>query len=180
MQYLYISYPEHDYDFAHRLVDDLQAEGYVVFVDTVTDAGTMAWAAETRHAIRSAGAVLMILDPARGRRVGMRHEGIVANRGRKPTFVLLRSEGSLPRYLTRATVINFAGPYEQGLKQLLSLLPDAAALLTAPDNRSRRTPRRPPRPPKPGIRRWLWRGVLLAGVLVACLAAGIALGVISL
>ena len=178
MQYLYISYPAHDHVFAHRLVDDLQAAGYVVFVDTVTHTGSMAWAAETRHAIRAAGAVLMILDPARGRRVGMRHEGILAKRGNKPIFVLCRSAGDLPRYLARAMRIDCSGPYDEALERVLEALPDPRQLLSAPASVTRRGPRRPPRPPEPEARRRLRRILFVGSVLAVCLVAGIALGVI--
>ena len=178
MQYLYISYPEHDRDFAHRLVDDLQAAGYVVFVDAVTPVGTMAWAAETRHAIRGAGAVLMILDPARGRRVGMRHEGVLAGRRQKPTFVLLRSAGDLPRYLARATVLDFSGDYERAFRQLLQALPKPADLLTA-STPVPRALRRPPRRQGVRLRNRLWWAAGIGLALGLCLLAGIALGLIS-
>ncbi len=177
MQYLYISYPEHDREFAHRLVDDLQAAGYVVFVDAVTPVGTMAWAAETRHAIRGAGAVLMILDPARGRRVGMRHEGVLAGRRHKPTFVLLRSAGDLPRYLTRATVLDFSGDYGSAFQRLLEVLPEPAQLLTAPIPPPRPLTR-PPRQQGARLRNRLWWAAGIGVVLGLCLLAGIALGLI--
>jgi hypothetical protein len=178
MQYLYISYPESDFGFAHRLVDDLQGAGYAVFVDAVAEAGTMPWAAETRHAIRSCGAVLMVLSPAEGRRVGMRHEGILANRRRKPVYVLRRSAGDLPRYLQRANVFDFSGEYEPALQQLVAALPDAATLIEAPDPMPQRRPRRPPRQPNRTRRRMVW-AVVWGVVLIACLALlGIALGAI--
>ncbi len=177
MQHLYVSYPDHDYDFAHRLVDDLQAAGYVVFVDAVAARGTMAWAAETRHAIRAAGAVLMILDPARGRRVGMRHEGILAGRRRTPTFVLLRSPGDLPRYLSRATVMDFSTEYDAALGQLLAGLPAPAQLLVA-EVPLRRPLRRPPRRRDSRWReRLVWALAMVAG-LALCLLVAVAFGLI--
>jgi hypothetical protein len=178
MQYLYISYPDNDYQFAHRLVEDLQRAGYAVFVDAVAEAGTMPWAAETRHAIRSCSAMLMILSPAEGRRVGIRHEGILANRRRKPVYVLRRSEGDLPRYLQRATVIDFSGEFEPAFQQLEEALPDAATLLNAPDPTPQYRPRRPPRQPNRTRRRMMW-ALAWGAMLVVCLALlGIALGVI--
>jgi hypothetical protein len=177
MQYLYVSYPDHDYDFAHRLVDDLQAAGYVVFVDAVAARGTMAWAAETRHAIRSAGAVLMILDPARGRRVGIRHEGILAGRRRTPTFVLLRSSGDLPRYLGRATAIDFSTQYDAALADLLARLPSAAQLLAAAAPQ-RRPLRRPPRRRDSRWRERLVWTLAVVAVLALCVLAAIAFGLI--
>jgi hypothetical protein len=179
MQHLYISYPPNDYDFAHRLVDDLQARGYVVFVDPVSQAGTMQWAAETRHAIRAAGVVIMILSPGEGRRVGIRHEGILANRQKKLCCVLLRSPGDVPRYLHNAKMLDFSGAYEGALAELLAVLPAPQALLSAPNPFPRRRPRRPPRQPEQARRR---RRVVLvtSGIIgmLLCLALGIALGVI--
>ncbi len=177
MRHLYVSYPDHDYDFAHRLVDDLQAAGYVVFVDAVAALGTMAWAAETRHAIRAAGAMLMILDPARGRRVGMRHEGVLAGRWRAPTFVLLRSSGDLPRYLSRATVIDFSAEYGTALAGLLAGLPSPAELLAA-EAPVRRPLRRPPRHRDSRWRERLVWGLAAVAVLAVCLLAAIAFGLI--
>ena len=177
MQYLYISYPDNDYEFAHRLVDNLQAAGYTVFMDAVSDAGTIAWAAETRHAIRACGAMLMILSPAEGRRVGIRHEGVLAKRRHKPVYVLQRSLGDLPRYLQTATVIDFSGDYDPALSQLLAVLPDAEALVAASDPLPRR-PRRPPHPPNRTRRRIAWV-VALGGAALLCLLAGIAFGVIQ-
>ncbi len=177
MQYLYVSYPDPDYDFAHRLVDDLQAAGYVVFVDAVAARGTMAWAAETRHAIRAAGAVLMILDPAHGRRVGIRHEGVLARRRRTPTFVLLRSSGDLPRYLGRAKVIDFSAEYDEALADLLAGLPAPAELLAA-EAPLRRPLRRPPRRRESRWRERLVWALAAGAVLAVCLLAAIAFGLI--
>ena len=177
MRHLYVSYPDHDYDFAHRLVDDLQAAGYVVFVDAVAALGTMAWAAETRHAIRAAGAVLMILDPARGRRVGMRHEGVLAGRRRTPTFVLLRSSGDLPRYLGRTKVIDFSAEYDAPLARLLAGLPSPAELLAA-EAPVRRPLRRPPRHRDSRWREWLVWTLVAVAVLALCSLVAIALGLI--
>ncbi|MCL4239629.1 MAG: TIR domain-containing protein [Anaerolineae bacterium] len=177
MQHLYVSYPDHEYAFAHRLVDDLQAAGYVVFVDAVAALGTMAWAAETRHAIRAAGAVLMILDPARGRRVGMRHEGVLAGRRRTPTFVLRRSPGDLPRYLGRATVLDFSAEYEGTLAELLARLPSPAELLAA-EAPERRPLRRPPRRRDSRWRERLVWALAVVAALTVCLLVAVALGLV--
>jgi hypothetical protein len=180
MQYLYISYPENDYPFAHRLVDDLQAAGYTVFVDAVSDVGTVAWAAETRHAIRSCGAVLMVLSPAEGRRTGIRHEGILAHRRKRPTFALLRSPGDVPRYLQQAVQVDFSGDYGPALAQLCAVLPAPASLLAAPDPMPQRRPRRPPHPPNRFRRRMVWVVTLTTLALVCLALLGIAFGVVSL
>ncbi|NLX08871.1 MAG: toll/interleukin-1 receptor domain-containing protein [Chloroflexi bacterium] len=178
MQHLYISYPSDDYEFAHRLVDDLQAAGYPVFVDAVSETGTMAWAAETRQAIRSAGAVLMILWPDRGRRLGIRHEGVGARRRGKPTYVLRRSPGDLPRYLADAPQIDFSGDYDPALRDLLAALPPASVLIESAPLPTPRRAIRPPRQPEDQAarRRVTWLVMLL--VLLAILALGIAFGVI--
>jgi hypothetical protein len=181
MQHLYISYPENDYTFAHRLVEDLQAAGYPVFVDAVSSVGTMAWAAETRHAIRTCGAMLMVLSPAEGRRMGIRHEGILAKRRHKLVFVIRRSPGELPRYLQDATVIDFFGDnYETAWVQLSGALPPAADFLKMDEPvPARRRPRRPPRPPALARRRRrLVMAVTALVALAACLVTGIALGLI--
>ena len=177
MRHLYISYPEDDYEFAHRLVDDLQAAGYPVFVDAVSIAGTIAWAAETRQAIRACGAVLMVLSPADGRRVGIRHEGILANRRHRPVYALRRSPGDLPRYLLGATEIDFSGEYDSAFGALLAALPDATELLAASSPLPRRRPRRPPHPQNRRRRRIAWSVGLLLAVVIG-VAAGIAWGVI--
>ncbi len=176
MQYLYISYPEDEHDLAHRLVADLQAVGYMVFVDAVSVPGGMAWAAETRRAIRSAGAVVIILSPEEGRQPGIRHESVLARRRDKPVFVLRRSAGELPRYLGGATEIDFTGEYEGAFEALRAALPGAAELLAAPDPAASRPPRRPPHKPDRQLRRRRIAGALV--VLALLLVAGIALGVI--
>lgn len=171
MQHLYISYPESDPDFAYRLVDDLQAANYPVFVDAVSNLGTMAWARETRHAIRSCGALLMVLALEDGRRVGIRHEGVLARRRQKPVFVLLRSPGELPRYLAGATVIDFSGDYHAAFEQLVAELPSAMSLLAA-ESAAPRGPRRPPRQVerhKRQVRTWLMVGLVIIGVLLVVL-----------
>jgi hypothetical protein len=184
MQHLYLSYPENDYAFAHRLVEDLQAAGYPVFVDAVSSVGTMAWAAETRHAIRTCGALLMVLSPAEGRRIGIRHEGVLANRRRKLVCVIRRSPGDLPRYLHDAAVIDFfddqGGNYENAWAQLSAVLPSAADLLKSGEPvPGRRRPRRPPRPAALARRRRRLVMVVVALVIIAaCVMSGIALGVI--
>jgi hypothetical protein len=177
MQHLYISYPPDDHEFAHRLVTDLQDGGYPVFVDPVTQAGTMAWAAETRRAIRGCGAMIMILSPEEGRRTGIRHEGILARRRHKPVVVVLRSPGDVPRYLEHATMVDGTRPYEAVLPDVLAAVPSPASLLLSPDPAAQiRPPRRPPRliSRKQRRRRFLVAVTLVvAGVLL-----GIAFGII--
>lgn len=183
MQHLYLSYPENDYGLAHRLVDDLQAAGYPVFVDAVSSVGTMSWAAETRHAIRTCGALLMVLSPAEGRRVGIRHEGVLAKRRHKPVYVLRRSPGEVPRYLQDAVIIDCASDrYDSALAQLLAVLPPVERLRSANVALPRRShrPRRPPRHPVLARRRrrFVMGLVLLLIALAACLTLGIAFGLI--
>jgi hypothetical protein len=177
MQYLYISYPEADHTFAHRLVEDLQAVGYTVFVDAVGDVGTVAWANETRQAIRACGALIMVLSPAEGRRVGIRHEGVLAKRLKKPVVVLLRSPGDLPRYVQHGAVVDFSGDYDPAFEQLRTALPSALSLLAAADSSAGRRPRRPPHLPNRRRRRLVWAiwWLLLA---LMCVLAGIAFGII--
>ncbi len=181
MQHIYVSYPQDDYAFAHRLVADLQIAGYAVFMDAVSQAGTVAWATETRHAIRSSGAVLMILSPEDGRRVGIRHEGVLAKRRQKPVYVLRRSPGDVPRYLSQAVIVDCMGEddYQRALGALIGVLPPALALLTTPVPVPNRPVRRPPRQPEQARQRR--RVVIVASVLIvvaACVLAGIAFGVI--
>ena len=173
MQHLYISYPDDDRAFARRLVDELQAVGYPVFVDAVSQVGTVAWAAETRRAIRAAGAVLMVLSPQSGRRVGTRHEGVLARRSRKPMVVLRRSPGDLPRYARHAAVVDCVGEADDlTLRALLAALPPAEALLAAPSIPPLRPPRRPPLHPRQARQR---RRVVLALLLATGLAAALGL-----
>ena len=176
MQHLYISYPDERLRFAHRLVEDLQAAGYPVFVDAVSSVGTMSWAAETRHAIRTCGAVLMVLSPAEGRRVGIRHEGVLAKRRHKPVYVLRRSPGDLPRYLTEATVIDCADQQYRlraagtarrsasGSRTLDGRMSPAAAPSAPPTASPRSGP--PPPPAGDGC------SLLLIGVLALCRGTG--------
>lgn len=165
MQHLYISYPPSDYDLAHRLVDDLQAAGYAVFVDAVSETGSITWASETRRAIRTCGAMIMLLTDSR-RRVGIRHEGILANRRHKPVFVVAGAPQNLPRYLLRGTVIPYTGDYDSIRDQLLATLPSAAYLLTS----DALPVHRRPRPPQTRSRR---RILTCAGLIL--LLAGICL-----
>ena len=180
MQHIYVSYPEDDHVFAHRLVNDLQVAGYAVFVDAVSQKGTVAWAAETRQAIRSCGAVLMVLSPEDGRRVGMRHEGVLAKRRQKPVVVLRRSPGDVPRYLAQATAVDCMSDddYDRALADLINVLPPAGLLLAAPNPMPVRV-RRPPRQPEQARqRRRVVIAVSVLVVLAVLVLAGIAFGVI--
>ena len=178
MQHLYISYPPDDADFAHRLVSDLQASGYPVFVDPVTETGTMAWAAETRRAIRGCGAVIMILSPEDGRRTDP-HEGIGAAAA-KPVVVVLRSPGDVPRYLEHATKIDGTQPYEDVLREVLAAVPSPANLLLSPDPAAQvRPPRRPPRLlSRQQRRRRFWAIAAVGVALAVAVLLGIAFGII--
>ncbi len=152
MQYIYLSYPKHDGEFALRLVDDLQSAGYLLCMDAVSEPGSMAWAAETRRAIRGSGVVILILTPEQGRRTGIRLEGIGAKRRKKPLIVIRRSPGALPRYVQDAAILDGTGPYEALWESLLPLLPSPAALIAAPPPNIRPM-RRPPRQPADALRR---------------------------
>lgn len=175
MRPIYISYPDSESEFAHRLVDDLQTVGYVVFMDAVSNPGSTAWANETRRAIRNSGALVMVLSPENGRRTGTRHEGVLALRGNKPFFVIRRTPGELPRYAQGATTIDCSGDYEAGLSVLLAALPPATALLQ-PVSR----PKPQPRPPRQMscLRQRRVRIGLGISILLFCLVLGIVLGVI--
>lgn len=170
MQHIYLSYPADEQALAYRLVDDLQDAGYTVFLDAVNEPGTMAWAAETRRAIRTCGVVIILLrlDKPR-RRVGVRHEGILARRREKPVIVIALTPGDLPRYLAHASRIDFTGAYDALHDAVFGALPDARRLLLAP---TPATPRWMGQAPPRGRRRkpaWYWAlGLLVVlGVLVA-------------
>ncbi len=174
MRPIYISYPESERAFAHRLVEDLQERGYTVFIDAVGNPGSPAWAGETRRAIRASGALIMILSPEEGRRTGTRHEGVLALRGNKPFIVLQHTPGDLPRYAQGAAVIDSAQEYSTVLRLLLNELPSALSLLKTP------TPVPQPRPPRQPHYARRRRRVLIAvlALLVLCVALGIGVGVI--
>ncbi len=175
MRPIYISYPDSESEFAYRLVKDLQAVGYVVFMDAVSSPGSTAWAKETRRAIHSSGALIMVLSPEDGRRTGTRHEGVLALRGNKPFFVIQRTPGELPRYAQEATVIDCSGDYDVALRALLAQLPSGVELLKPVPR-----PKPQPRPPR-HIRRGRQRLVRIGlgfGLLLLCAALGVVLGVI--
>lgn len=176
MQPLYVSYPESEYNFAHRLVEDLQTRNYSVFVDAVGSPGSPAWANETRRAIRNSGALIMILSPEEGRRTGTRHEGVLALRGNKPFIVLQRTPGELPRYAQGATVIDCSGDYEIAFNQILDALPSALSLMRSltPAPRSPR----PPRQPKYARQRRVVTIAVVIALLAACIVLGIVFGII--
>ncbi|MBN1202315.1 MAG: toll/interleukin-1 receptor domain-containing protein [Anaerolineae bacterium] len=178
MQHLYISYPPDDNELAHRLVDDLQAAGYAVFVDAVSALGSMAWAAETRRAIQTCGAMVMILSLADRRRIGIRHEGVLARRRGKPVYVLTRSPGDLPRYLSGATVLDFSSSYDAALKRLLDALPAAGSLLSDPALSLRRRRRLARRSRHHTRRRRIMWGAGLLAMLALCLLLGLLFGLI--
>jgi len=175
MQHLYLSYPAQDRAFAQRLIADLQAAGYPVFADAVSQPGTVAWTAETRRAIRASGALLMALAPEDGRRIGTRHEGVLARRLHKPTYVLRRSPGDLPRYVQQAPAFDFSGDaYDAPLAALLAALPPAERLLAAPNIVPRRIPRRPPRHPiQARQRRRLVLALTALGIVIAAIVAAL-------
>lgn len=174
MQSIYVSYPESERAFAHRLVADLQGRGYMVFVDAVGSPGSPAWANETRRAIRSSGALVMLLSPEEGRRTGTRHEGVLAVRGNKPFIVLQHTPGELPRYAQDAVVIDSAQDYYTVLQTVIDELPSALSLLKAPPPAPRAQPR-PPRQPRFARRR---RRILLAILLLVLITLGIVFGII--
>ncbi|HML23619.1 MAG TPA: toll/interleukin-1 receptor domain-containing protein [Aggregatilinea sp.] len=173
MQHLYISYPTDNYALAHRLAEDLQTAGYAVFIDPVSEVGSMGWASETRQAIRTCGAMIMILSLAERRRTGIRHEGVLAKRLKRPIVVLARTPGDLPRYLAlaEATVLDWSGDYDAALPDLLGTLPPAAGLLIEPPTASPTHPASPAR-----RRRRLELVVALVVLMVLCVALGIVFG----
>ncbi|NDJ75718.1 MAG: TIR domain-containing protein [Chloroflexi bacterium] len=178
MQHVYLSYPATEYDLAHRLVDDLQAAGYAVFVDAVSELGSIAWASETRRAIRSCGALIVLLPFGTGKWTGIRHEGVLAQRWHKPVITLVRKEKQLPRYLRETMLIDVARDYMLVIRDLLATLPDAAALRRTPSPVGRAVS--PPRTlvsRRERLRQWMWGGVALL-VMVSLGVLGVVCGVI--
>lgn len=176
MRPLYISYPDSEHDFAQRLVADLQARNYAVFMDAVSNPGSPAWANETRRAIRTSGALIMILSPEEGRRTGTRHEGVLALRGNKPFVILQRTSGELPRYAHGAAIIDCTGDYDAAFRQLLDALPSALELLRATP--APRPQPRPPRQPEQALRRRLVFIMVVVFVLIVCAVLGVVFDII--
>lgn len=88
MGHIFISYSHKDTDYAHRLADTLQAEGFDVWIDARLDYGSQ-WPNELQKQLDACDAFILIMTPRSFASEWVQNELQRAKRKLKPVFPLL-------------------------------------------------------------------------------------------
>ena len=101
MSHIFISYSHKDTDYAHKLADTLQGNGFNVWIDARLDYGSQ-WPLEIQKQLDSCDAFILIMTPRSFASEWVQSELQRAKRKLKPIFPLLL-EGEEPWLSTEST-----------------------------------------------------------------------------
>ena len=101
MSYVFVSYSHKDADYAHKLADKLQNNGFNVWIDARLDYGSQ-WPHEIQTRLDSCDAFILVMSPRSFASEWVQSELQRAKRKLKPIFPLLL-EGDEPWLSTEST-----------------------------------------------------------------------------
>ncbi len=119
----FISYSKKDAGFAFKLADDLEKQGFSVWIDREIGGGER-WRSSIIKALREANEVVVVLTPDARESEWVMHEGSVASGLEKPIYpLLLQPVPKLPIWMEELQYIDFVrNDYDTALKSLLNVL----------------------------------------------------------
>lgn len=131
MKNLFLSYSRKDVDKAERIIADLSALGYRVWLDSDQLRGGDHWREKIVQAIETCDRFLILLSPNSVVSEHVTKELVLAETAQRTIIPLMIDDTELPagfRYqLVGLQIISFAWDYEAGFKALLATLGDQRA-----------------------------------------------------
>jgi hypothetical protein len=157
----FVSYSRTDFDFAHRLVQDLKAHGASVWLDKMDIIAGERWDSAVEHALTNAPVMLVILSATSVNSTNVMDEVSFALENRKTVIPIISQECAVPFRLRRLQHVDFRANYTEALSELLRALdpqherpesrPGTAEAHETVEPPPKRVP--PPPPPPPPIPR---------------------------
>jgi hypothetical protein len=174
MSHIFISYSHKDTDYAHKLADKLQSDGFEVWIDARLDYGSQ-WPLELQRQLDSCGAFILIMSSHSFASEWVQNELSRAKRKFKPIFPMLL-EGDEPWLSVEATqyfdVRNGNLPdkkFYDTLGQVISLGAQAGPSFSSDSKKSRAA--------KSASIPKFWVGIIAAAII--CVVAALSVIVIS-
>ncbi len=120
--YIFLSHSRHDKDFTLWLGTQLHEAGFNTWMDinNIPDGST--WAREIEQGVRECGALVVILSKEARRSDWVENETLLAIDLRKPVFVALIEDVSMPIYLVNRQYTDFRQKREKAARQLVTAL----------------------------------------------------------
>lgn len=124
---IFISYAREDSRFVDRLVQQLNRRGYTVFVDREEVRGGEAWRARIVHALTGSRALVIVLSRHFAASNMVTKEMALAREAGVRFLPVLKESVTLPPnkifYLNGINYLDFTRSFEEGIKDLLAVLP---------------------------------------------------------
>ncbi len=176
MSHIFISYSHKDTDYAHKLADKLQSDGFEVWIDARLDYGSQ-WPLELQRQLDSCSAFILIMSSRSFASEWVQNELSRAKRKIKPIFPMLL-EGDEPWLSVEATqyfdVRNGNLPDKKFYDALTQVISRGAP--SGPSFSS--DPKKSPAA-KPASMPKLWVGIGISAAALICIVAALSVIVIS-
>lgn len=129
--YLFISHASTDAEYTEFIATRLEDAGYRCWVDVNSIADGSTWTREIEKGVRECGALVVILSANALVSDWVENEVLLATKLKKPIFIALFEDITLPIYLINRQYSDFRRRREAGMKKLLAGL--ASVSLTEPE-----------------------------------------------
>lgn len=128
--YIFISHAKADTHPVGIIADALRGAGYGVWIDDVDVPDGSTWSREIEMAVQNCGAMVIIMTRQSRDREWVEREALLALELRKPIFIALFEDVTLPIHLINRQFTDFRTRPDQGMKRLIAAL--AKVSLTQP------------------------------------------------
>jgi hypothetical protein len=118
--YLFISHASADTEYTEFIATRLEDAGYRCWVDVSSIADGSTWTREIEKGVRECGALVVILSQAALQSDWVENEVLMAAKLKKPIFIALFEDVTLPIYLINRQYSDFRRRREAGMKKLLA------------------------------------------------------------
>lgn len=144
--YLFISHSSQDDDHTAYLAEKLSTAGYRCWVDVESIPDGSSWPRMIQEGVENCSALVVVMTPNARASEWVEREILLAQQLRKPVFVAMFEDVTLPIYLINRQFSDFRKRRETGVKRLLAALKQAPLAEPAPDATVRERRRLSPNP----------------------------------
>ena len=119
---IFLSHSSQDVEITQWLQAQLEAAGFTTWVDVVSIPDGSTWVREIERGVRECGALVVILTQNALRSEWVERETLLALDLKKPVFIALLEEVTLPIYFVNRQFTDFRASRSRGAKQLIAAL----------------------------------------------------------